>query len=356
MTSNLTLNPSPHGEGLDANPSTYSYRYGEIHTSPVISPSPHGEGQGVRLPLRLVTLLLFLVAFTFPLSAQDATSTPEPTPRPRPLPTETVPIGTGGVERYFGALIQGNVGLLRLVGDFSEAQAVFGERTYPFFRPSNENVLYALIVAPIDMQPRTYELQILASSVDGSLVTAITNVEVTAAGYIKQQFNVPTDRAYLINPEVERNEFARLDALVSPINPIKAWDVGGFQLPMNTDIVSEFGQYRILNATVQTRHTGWDQKAASGTPIYAMGAGIVVYANLLDIRGNYVMLDHGWGIYTGYAHFSQLGVAVGQTVVRGQLLGLSGNTGRSSGPHLHWEVNVSGEWIDGQTFIGLWLP
>jgi murein DD-endopeptidase MepM/ murein hydrolase activator NlpD len=93
-----------------------------------------------------------------------------------------------------------------------------------------------------------------------------------------------------------------------------------------------------------------------GTPVYAIASGEVVYADRLDIRGNYVLLHHGWGIYSGYAHFSQLGVQVGQRVEAGQFIGLSGNTGRSSGPHLHWEIAIQGEWIDSLAFLDLWLP
>ena len=88
----------------------------------------------------------------------------------------------------------------------------------------------------------------------------------------------------------------------------------------------------------------------------AIASGTVAFAGQLDIRGNYILIDHGWGVYSGYAHFSQINVAQGQTIARGQLLGLSGNTGRSNGPHLHWEISVQGEWVDGDAFIHMWLP
>ena len=77
---------------------------------------------------------------------------------------------------------------------------------------------------------------------------------------------------------------------------------------------------------------------------------------MLDIRGNYVLIDHGLGIYSGYAHFSELYVEVGQRVEAGQIIGLSGNSGRSNGPHLHWEIAIRGQWVDGKAFLDLWLP
>jgi murein DD-endopeptidase MepM/ murein hydrolase activator NlpD len=290
------------------------------------------------------------------IAAQPA-STPTPEPTPRPAPSLTLPMGAGALEVYFSSLTQGTMGLLRLnSSDVVEAQAVFDGRAYPFFRPLGEEALYALVVARIDMPARAYPLQVLAALRDGTLQTQQAVIDVQAAGFLRVVFNVPSDRAYLINPEVERNEFARLGALTNRVNPLRQWDAGGFQLPMQSDIISSFGQYRVLNNTVQTRHTGWDQRAAVGTPIYAMARGVVNFAGTLDIRGNYVMIDHGWGIFSGYAHLSQMAVAPGQTVERGQLVGLSGNTGRSSGPHLHWEVSVGGEWIDGFSLINGWLP
>ncbi|MFQ3648609.1 MAG: M23 family metallopeptidase [Anaerolineae bacterium] len=304
---------------------------------------------------RLLILMWALVVLHS--TAQEPTQTAEPTPRPRPAPFLVLPLGTGGLELYFNSLTQGTMGLLRLASpNVTEAQAIFDGRAYPFFRPADEDALYALIVARIDMPPRAYPLQVLAALSDGTLQTQQTMIDVQAAGFLRVVFNVPSDRAFLINPEVERNEFARLGALTSRLNPLRQWDAGGFQLPMQSEMVSNFGQYRVLNNTVQTRHTGWDQRAATGTPVYAMARGVVNFAGMLDIRGNYVMIDHGWGIFSGYAHLSQMAVAPGQTVERGQLIGLSGNTGRSSGPHLHWEISVSGEWIDGFSLINGWLP
>ena len=87
-----------------------------------------------------------------------------------------------------------------------------------------------------------------------------------------------------------------------------------------------------------------------------MAGGTAAFAGHLDIRGNYIVINHGWGVYTGYAHLSQINVERGQTITAGQIIGLTGNSGRSSGPHLHWEVAVNGEWIDGSLFLDTWLP
>jgi murein DD-endopeptidase MepM/ murein hydrolase activator NlpD len=76
----------------------------------------------------------------------------------------------------------------------------------------------------------------------------------------------------------------------------------------------------------------------------------------MDIRGNFVAVDHGYGIYSTYSHLSMIHVTRGQQVVKGQIIGLTGDTGRSSGPHFHWEMAVNGEFVDSVQFTETWLP
>jgi len=111
----------------------------------------------------------------------------------------------------------------------------------------------------------------------------------------------------------------------------------------------------------ETRHMGWDQNAAAGSPVRAMAAGVVarssqVASDLFGVYGRLVMIDHGYNLFTSYAHLSEALVERGQRVEAGQIIALSGNTGRSSAPHLHWEILAHGEWIDGLTLLDLWLP
>jgi murein DD-endopeptidase MepM/ murein hydrolase activator NlpD len=89
-----------------------------------------------------------------------------------------------------------------------------------------------------------------------------------------------------------------------------------------------------------------DYDAEGGAPIYAPAAGIVVMAEPLEVRGNVVILDHGLGVFTGFWHLSRIDVTPGQTVERGAVVGLVGNTGLSTGPHLHWEMRVRGVPVD----------
>ena len=93
-------------------------------------------------------------------------------------------------------------------------------------------------------------------------------------------------------------------------------------------------------------HEGIDITASNGTPVHASGAGYVSYAGWLGGYGNLVVVDHGGGLSTAYAHNSSFAASVGQSVAGGQVIAYSGNTGNSSGPHVHFEVRVNGSAVD----------
>ena len=99
-------------------------------------------------------------------------------------------------------------------------------------------------------------------------------------------------------------------------------------------------------------HKGVDVGAPMGTPIVAAQAGTVTFAGEWGSYGNIVIIDHGDGVETRYAHQSQVGVAAGDRVEAGQAIGAVGSTGRSTGPHLHFEVRVDGEAIDPVEWLG----
>ncbi|TVR24347.1 MAG: M23 family metallopeptidase [Anaerolineaceae bacterium] len=234
----------------------------------------------------------------------------------------------------------------------------FRDQEVPFFPDSDdEDTFYALVVAGVDLTAnRDYEITALALRENGDSVTINGTARVVLGGFIRQDVTIPADRAYLIDPIVERTELARLNSLFEQYTAEQLWDEDGFMLPVQAETTSPFGAFRVFNETTESRHTGWDFRTATGTPIRAMGAGRVVFAGLLDIRGNHVVIDHGYGIFSGYSHFSQTHVTRGQAVRSGQIIGVSGNTGRSSGPHLHWEIAVNGEWVDSLDFLRMWIP
>lgn len=122
-------------------------------------------------------------------------------------------------------------------------------------------------------------------------------------------------------------------------------------LPLNGRVVSRFG-YRISPYTGRpSLHKGLDIAASYGTPVRATESGVVIYANYASGYGRLVSINHGYGIVTRYAHNSRIFVEKGQRIRRGEVIASVGNTGRSTGPHLHYEIRLNGEAINIEDLI-----
>ncbi|RIK32565.1 MAG: hypothetical protein DCC56_01775 [Anaerolineae bacterium] len=168
---------------------------------------------------------------------------------------------------------------------------------------------------------------------------------------IIQDANFPFDPSLVvdpvtIDPVVTEPEQELWESLGKPVTPEKMWD-GIFASPVPTDFkdcwTSFFGTRRSYNGgTYNFFHSGLDFCGRVGTELYAVAPGRVVYVDMLTVRGGVVVIDHGWGVYTAYDHLSEFLIQVGDMVQPGQVIGLGGSTGRSTGPHLHWEVWVGG--------------
>jgi hypothetical protein len=130
---------------------------------------------------------------------------------------------------------------------------------------------------------------------------------------------------------------------------------GDFAATVAAKPTDSFGTRRMLNGKLAAVHKGMDFRAASGTAVHAGNAGIVVLAKPLYYEGNCVIVDHGLGLMSLYMHFSRIDVKPGQQVVKGQRLGLSGATGRVTGPHLHWAIRWQGAMLDPAKMLRLKL-
>lgn len=121
---------------------------------------------------------------------------------------------------------------------------------------------------------------------------------------------------------------------------------GDFHAPISARPTDSFGTRRMFNGKLASIHKGADFHAAVGTPVRASNSGVVVLARKLYYEGNCVIIDHGLGLYTLSMHLSRIDVHEGEHVHTGQLLGLSGATGRVTGPHLHWGVRWENAYLD----------
>jgi murein DD-endopeptidase MepM/ murein hydrolase activator NlpD len=146
-----------------------------------------------------------------------------------------------------------------------------------------------------------------------------------------------------IDPAVTKPEEDLIAKVVSPATPTKYWN-GIFTTPVDQPIFkSTFGNRRSYNGgPYNSFHGGTDLVSNANSNIYAAADGVVVFAGPLTVRGNATIIDHGWGVYSGYWHQKEIKVKVGDQVKAGQLIGLIGATGRVTGPHLHFEMIVNG--------------
>ena len=209
-----------------------------------------------------------------------------------------------------------------------------------------QGVYYGLVGVHVFTEPGLYELGLTAVDGRGRSTVLTTGVVVEAGRFGYERIPVPTP-----NPAVVVADRERLAALRHTFTLERHWAMP-FQRPCAGAISSYFGAHRAYGGGPYTSyHSGVDFRVPTGTPVYAPAAGIVVLADPLALWGNAVVLDHGWSVLTGYAHLSAIEVQVGQQVLQGELIGKVGNTGLSTGAHLHWET-----WVGGTSVNGLqWL-
>jgi murein DD-endopeptidase MepM/ murein hydrolase activator NlpD len=187
-----------------------------------------------------------------------------------------------------------------------------------------------------------YEFTVASQLQSGERVSCRESVEVKEGHFatenltVKKQFVEP-------NPEQEARaaeETKRLREIYDRVTPDRLWD-GPFRVPLVGEYKgSNFGKRRVLNGHPGSPHGGVDFPAPTGTPVHAAQKGRVVLAEELFFSGNTVIVDHGLGIYTFYCHFSEIDAKVGDEVVAGTVVGKVGATGRVTGPHLHWGLEV----------------
>jgi murein DD-endopeptidase MepM/ murein hydrolase activator NlpD len=141
------------------------------------------------------------------------------------------------------------------------------------------------------------------------------------------------------------------DALGAP-PAVPSWR-GSFVRPLEGEIVGLFGTRSVINGEPRSPHSGVDLRASAGTPVQSIHNGKVVLVAEHFFTGNLVVIDHGGAIQSMYFHLEKALVVGGEKVKRGQVIGLVGSTGRSTGPHLHFGMRVNGARVDPMQFLGL---
>ena len=212
---------------------------------------------------------------------------------------------------------------------------------------------------PVDASDSVVVRAIL-THVSGKLDTVLAKVTLprppaTTAGRRRQlsvssKFTQPPDAA--TEARISR-ESARARAVGRLSHGTPALWTARFLRPRESAITSRFGSGRLFNGSVTSRHLGVDFRGAVGEPVHAANRGVVALVDQFFLAGGVVYIDHGGGVVTGYFHLSRTIVAAGDTVERGQRIGLVGASGRVTGPHLHWSARYGEHAINPLDLIGL---
>lgn len=222
---------------------------------------------------------------------------------------------------------------------------------------------FALAGVSIETPPGVYSLKLTGTPViakaNAPELAFTQTFSVARAKYPKIKVALSVERKFTAPTPDQLQQIAEAkkvkDDYLNRISPDREWS-GTFASPAEASISDVFGSQRIFNNTTSSPHLGLDFRVPAGTPVNAMNDGTVLLARPLYYEGNFVVIDHGQGLLTLYLHLSEFKVKEGDHVNRGQEIGLSGGTGRATGPHLHVAVRWQGTYLDPSRLLQLHLP
>jgi len=250
---------------------------------------------------------------------------------------------------------QGRTLAIRLLGEGWQAQKLqgtVGKDAVRFVQASPSQAYKAFQAFAPNLAPGSYPLNIQFYDPAERLRQISRPVQVTKFNFALQRLDIPDDKTDLLNAAADEADNRILAPVYSTFNPLIRW-AGKWGWPTTGPITTEFGQRRIYNDRPEDPnyyHAGLDIAQGEGVPVYAPAAGKVIYTGFLKVHGNAIAVDHGTGVISFYYHLSGIVAKTGQEVKAGEVLGRVGTTGRSNGPHLHWEVRVNGIPTDPRTF------
>jgi len=204
----------------------------------------------------------------------------------------------------------------------------------------------------LDQEPGVTSLELRGRTESGRAAVGSLAVTVASKQFPEERLTVAPK--YVEPPKEVQERLARERARLKEIYASRRDVLPGSQAfvrPVLGESSAAFGTRRFFNDQPRSPHGGVDLRAAAGTEVRASGPGLVVLADELYYSGNLVILDHGGGLFTLYAHLSELRVKEGQEVAAGEVVGLSGSTGRVTGPHLHWGAKVGDRPFDPQALL-----
>ena len=223
---------------------------------------------------------------------------------------------------------------------------VFGKAVRLF--PAGDGRLWrGLIGVDLTVEPGNVPVTVQATAASGAEVRETYELAVQPKQFPTRRLRVApryVDPPPDVLARIQR-EALEVAAIFEVSSAERLWS-GGFREPVPGAPTSSFGRRSVFNGQPRNPHSGTDFRSRAGTPVRAPNAGRVVLTGNQYFSGNVVILDHGWGLYSYFAHLSTIGVAEGELVARGEVVGAVGATGRVTGAHLHWTVRLNEARVD----------
>jgi murein DD-endopeptidase MepM/ murein hydrolase activator NlpD len=247
------------------------------------------------------------------------------------------------VEKIFAAK-QGEVLYLTVVaaGDPASVQGRFRDRSIPFFKTGRSDEFGALVGIDMADKPAAVDLKAAITYPDGRQ-ERVYRVVVRPEKFRVQSMTLPKDQVEPDAAALKRInlEKGKVQAVLAGFTPERLWSTG-FLVPVEGTVTGAFGSKRILNGQPRNQHAGEDIAAPVGAGVKAANDGIVRMVDDQFFSGISVILDHGLGLFTMYFHLDSATVKEGVRVKRGDVIGTVGQSGRATGPHLHWAAWLNG--------------
>ena len=239
--------------------------------------------------------------------------------------------------------------LVSVTGDITGGTASFLGRNFKLAKGAQS--MFAFVAVDTGDPVGAAPLKVDVTLTNGSKATLQDTIHVLRTEWTVDSLEFSEEQTQvLLDPKVVADEFAMLRTIYSGVSPQKLWD-GPWLLPVPGALTARYGEQRSINGSVPSgHHGGTDFGALEGTQVLATNSGRVVLARQLKVRGNMVVIDHGGGLFSGYAHLNAFHVAEGQRVEAGEHIADSGNTGLSTGAHVHWEMASQGILLDALRF------
>jgi len=204
-----------------------------------------------------------------------------------------------------------------------------------YFSSCGEGCFVAIGAIGIETKPGVYTIALRVGKKKKNLQLVVKHIS-----YPTLSLTLPEDKVFLSTENLRRakREAKKLKSICQIVSD-RFWE-GSFILPLENDITTVYGTKRIINRKMISVHKGVDIEGQDGMEVKASNNGRIVLAEELFFGGNTIIIDHGKGIYTIYMHLLKFNVKPQDIVSKGDIIGLVGSSGRSSGPHLHFGVKV----------------